>query len=158
MKKKKSGIALVEIIIGSAIIATAIVAASESFSKYVKYALASQRNIQVSYLLEEGIEVVTYLRDSGWTNNISKLSTTTTYYLTWNGTRWATTTTEQYVDGQFLRSVVISDVKRNGSDQISGSGTYDPNTKLITVNVSYYKDTATTTDSISSYITNLNND
>jgi Tfp pilus assembly protein PilE len=155
---KNRGIALVEIIIGSAIIAVAIIAASESFSKYVQYALSSQRNVQVAYLLEEGIETMKYMRDKGWANNISKLSTTTTYYLRWTGSDWATSTTEQYVDGQFLRSVTISDVKRNGSDQISSSGTYDPNTKIITASVAYSQDFATTTKSLSSYITNLNND
>lgn len=152
---KNRGMALVEILIGSAIISMGILAASSAYSTYVSYALANQKNIQASYILEEGLEVMTFFRDKGWTANISKLGTTTTYYLSWSGTDWATTTTPQYVDGQFLRSISVTDVKRDGSDRIASSGMYDPNTKKITTTVDYSQGHATTTKSVSTYITNL---
>lgn len=147
--------ALVEVLIGSAIISVGILAASLAYSTYVSYDFANQRNIQASYVLEEGLEVVTFFRDKSWSGNIAKLSTTTTYYLSWSGTDWATTTTPQYIDGVFLRSVVISDVNRDGTDRIATSGAYDPNTKLITATVAYFQGHGTTTKSISTYITNL---
>jgi Tfp pilus assembly protein PilV len=155
LEKRKKGMALVEILIGSAIISVGILATISSFNAYTNYALANQKNIQAGYLLEEGIEAATFLRDGGWTANISRLSTSTPYYLTWNGTSWATTTTAQYVDGEFLRSISVSDVKRNNLDVINASGTYDPNTKMITATVSYFQGHATTTKSISTYLTNL---
>ena len=105
--------------------------------------------------MEEGLEVVTFLRDKGWANNIAKLSTTTIYYLSWSGTDWATTTTPQYVDGMFLRKISVADVKRDGSDRIASSGTYDPNTKQITATVEYYQGHSTTTRVMSTFITNL---
>ena len=154
--QKNKGMALVEIVIGSAIISVAILAASSAYGTYVNYAFANQRNVQAGYILEEGLEAVTFFRDTSWSGNIAKLSTTTTYYLTFSST-WATTTTAQYVDGVFLRSLTISDVKRDGSDKIAGSGTYDPNTKLITATVAYPQGQATTTKSISTYITNIYN-
>jgi len=147
--------ALVEILIGSAIISVAILAVSSAYSTYVSYALANQRNIQASYILEEGLEVMTFFRDKGWANNIAKLSTTTTYYLSWSGTDWATSTTAQYVDGMFLRKLNVADVKRDGSDRISSSGTYDSNTKQITATVDYFQGHSTTTRVMSTYITNL---
>ncbi len=156
--KKNRGMALVEIVVGSAIIAVGIVAASTSFNTYVNYALANQKNIQAAYLGEEALEVMTFYRDKGWTANISRLSTSTTYYLTYVSSTWATTTIPQYVDGEFLRSINISDVRRDTNDDIAVSGTYDPNTKKITTTVSYYQGHATTTKSISTYISNLNND
>jgi Tfp pilus assembly protein PilE len=149
------GMALIEIIIGSTIISVGIFAAVTSFNTYVNYALANQKNIQASYLLEEGLEVVGYFRDKGWTANISRLSTTTTYYLTWDSNDWATTTTAQYVDGEFLRSITITDVKRDSNDDVAVLGTYDPNTKNITATVSYFQGHATTTKSISTLISNL---
>jgi len=152
--RENRGMALVEILIGAAIIAGGIFAASTSFSTYVNYALANQKNIQASYLIEEGLEAMTSMRDIAWIN-ISHLSTTTTYYLTWNGTRWATTTTSQYVDGEFLRSIQVSDLKRDGNDDIAIAGTYDPNTKQITATVSYYQGHATTTKSTSVYLANI---
>ncbi|KND48026.1 MAG: hypothetical protein AB201_00290 [Parcubacteria bacterium C7867-006] len=153
--KKTKGMALVEIIIGSAIISVGILAAITSYNTYINYALANNKNIQASYILEEGLEVMTFFRDVSWTN-ISGLSTTTTYHLVFNGVSWATTTTPEYVDGEFLRSITVSDVKRNGSDQIDISGVYDPNIKMITTTVDYSQGHTTTTKSISTYITNIN--
>lgn len=152
--KKNNGFALIEIIIGAAIVSLGVLAVVNSFNTYVRYAFTNQYNIQTAYLLEEGVEVMRFFRDKGWTSNIKGFSTTTTYYLTFNST-WATTTTPQYVDGRFLRSVTVSDVKRNGSDEIDTVGTYDPNTKRITVTVEYADRSATTTRTLSAYISNI---
>ena len=155
--KTNCGIALVEIVVGSAIILAAVLAINVSYNTYLQYALANQKNVESSYLLEEGLEAVTLLRDKGWVANISKLSTTTTYYLNFVSSVWATTTTAQYVDGVFLRSFSVVDVKRDGSDRIALSGTYDPNTKKITATVAYWQGHSTTTRAISTYITNIYN-
>lgn len=147
--------ALVEILIGSAIISVGILAVSSVFSTYVQYAFANQQNVSASYILEEGLEIMTYFRDKSWTN-ISALSTSTTYYLSFSND-WATTTTPQYIDNIFLRKINITDVKRDAGDEISASGTYDPNTKKITTTVEYWQGHGTTTRAISTYITNLYN-
>src|SRR3989344_2236130 len=141
--KKIRGMALIEILIGAAIISMGVLAISTSYTEYYKYALANQKNIEAAYLLEEGLEVVTFFRDTSWTN-ISNLSTTTTYYLIFSSA-WATTTTAQYVDGVFLRSFNVSDVLRDGNDDIASSGTYDPNTKKVTFSTVYWQGHATTT-------------
>lgn len=157
--KKIRGSVLVEIIVGSAIIALAIVGITSAFNTYLNYALSNQKNIQSAYLLEEGLEVFSFFRDQSW-SNVSKLSTTTTYYLVFLESptnHWATTTTPQYVDGQFLRSFTISDVKRDVNDDIAVSGTYDSNIKMITASIDYFQGHGTTTKSISTYISNLYN-
>ena len=146
--------ALVEIVVGAAIMSTGILAINSAYSTYVQYALANQKNVEAGTLLEEGLEVMTFFRDMSWTN-ISKLSTTTTYYLTFPSSNWATTTTAQYVDGVFLRSIDIADVKRDANDDIASAGTYDSNIKKITATVSYWQGHGTTTRSISTYITNI---
>jgi type II secretory pathway pseudopilin PulG len=150
--------ALVEIIVASAIMLIAIIAASNAYSTYVQYALANERNVQAGYLLEETIEGVTYLRDKGWTTNIASLTAGTTYYLYFNGSLWTATTTPQYVDGQFLRSFTLSNVNRDSGDDIAVSGTLDPKTKQVTANVAFFQGHATTTQSVYTYITNINND
>ncbi len=153
--KKNRGFGLLEIIIGASIISVAILAAVSCYTIYIQYALANQKNVQASYLLEEGLEATSFLRDMGWTTNISPLSVLTTYYLVWNGYYWVTSTTPQYVDGLFLRSINLANVNRDSNGRIATSGTNDPNTKLITATVSYWQGHATTTQSISTYITNL---
>lgn len=152
------GMALIEIMIGAAIITTAILTIIGSYTIYVQYAMANSGNVQAAYLAEEGIEVMTYFRDKGWSAIIKPLSTTTTYYLTFNGADWATTTIPQ-VDGSFVRKITLKDVKRdiNGKITLSG-GTYDSDTKEITVTVDYFQGQGTTTRSVVTYITNLNGD
>lgn len=154
-KINQKGSAMVEIVIGSAIMLSGILAVSVSYNTYLNYSLSNQRNVESAYLLQEGLEAMSFLRDKGWANNFGSLSTSTTYYLTWSGSSWATTTTQQYIDGTFLRSISISDVKRDTNDDIATTGTYDPNIKLVIASVSYAMDGATTTKTMSRYLTNI---
>ena len=153
--QKNIGVALIEILIGSAIMSIGILAINTSYTEYLKYALANQKNVEAAYLLEEGLEITTFFRDQSWAENIAKLSTTTTYYFSFVSSNWATTTTPQYIDGQFLRSISVSDVRRDGNDDIALSGTYDPNIKKITATVSYWQGHSTTTKTMSTYLTNI---
>lgn len=155
---KNKGMGLVEIIIGSAIILSGILVANISYTAYVQYALSNQKNVQATYLLEEGLEVMSLIRDKGWKNNIATLSPAKTYYLTFNGGVWVITLVSQYVDGQFLRRINVANVNRDSNDRISTVGTLDQNTKYITVTVAYFQGHATTTRSLSTYITNIRND
>ncbi len=98
---------------------------------------------------------MTYFRNQSYSGLILPLSTTTTYHLSWTGSDWATTTTPEYIDETFLRSINAYDVFRDGSDQISTSGTYDPNIKKVTSTVSYWRGHSTTTRLMSTYITNI---
>mgnify|MGYP003352144337 CR=1 FL=1 len=153
--KYTRGFGLIEIIIGAAIVSLGVLAIVNSFNTYTQYALNNQYNIQTAYLLEEGIEVMRFFRSGGWSTQIAPLSTTTTYYLVFTNGTWATTTVPQYIDGKLLRSITVSDVKRNASDKIDPAGTYDPYTKLITVTVAQYIRSATTTKTLSAYIFNI---
>ena len=146
---------LIEVIIGASILTVGILVLIGSYSTFVSFAFSNQKNVEASYLLEEGLEAMTFLRDKGWATNIVPLSTATTYYLNWNGSYWATTTTPQYVDGEYLRSINIYDVRRDGTDKIASSGTVDPSTRLFTATVSYFQGHATTTRSISTYIADI---
>lgn len=148
------GMALAEIVIGAAIMSIGILAINTSYSTYVQYALANQKNIEAGTLLEEGLEVITFLRNGAWTN-LSNLSTTTTYYIAFTNSNWTATTSPQYVDSLFLRSVAVADVKRDSTDDIASAGTYDANTKKVTVTVSYWQGHSTTTRAISAYLTNI---
>jgi len=154
--KKNRGISLVEIIIGASIISVGILAINLSYNTYVNYALANSRNVEAAYITQEGLEVVAFLRDKGWDANIKNLSTTTPIYLTFSGSTWATTTSPQYVDGIFLRSVTVSDVFRDANSDITGGGgTYDPNIRKIDVTVSFPQGHATTTQTLSEYLANI---
>lgn len=154
-KISNRGIGLVEVVIGSAVMLLVVVAVVNVYGSYISFALANQENTKANFILEEGLESVIFLRDSGWTANIATLTPGSTYYLYFNGTNWVSTTTPQYIDGNFLRSFVINNVNRDSNDDIASSGTNDPDTKKVTVTLAYFQGHATTTKTLSTYITDL---
>ncbi len=159
MKKVSRGMGSLEILIGAAIIVIGILALIIAFNSFFSFALANDRNVQAAYLSEEGLEAMTFLRDGSYAGNIAPLSTSATYYLSWNSAvgSWETTTTPQYVDGVFLRTITLASVYRNSAGHITSSddGVIDPNTRLVTVTLQYFQGHGTTTQSMSTYLTNF---
>lgn len=151
------GFGMVEMVIGAAVLSVSLLAISTFFQTALRASGLTQSAIQGDYLLEEGVEVLKIFRDHSYSNNFFKMSTTTDYFLSWNGTNWATTTTNTFIDGKFERKFTLSDVKRDANSDISVSGTYDPDIKHVTVSVAWNSPTGTTSHSIQTYVTNIFN-
>jgi len=149
----KRGVSLVEVLIGAFILTIFVTALVIAFQSFLTHSFATVPETQATFLAEEGIEAVKMIRDSGW-SNITALTAGTPYYLHF-GTDWTASPTEEYV-GIFQRTFIIENVGRNASkDIVVSGGTDDSNTKKITVNVSWSKNSATSTKSIATYITNI---
>lgn len=149
------GFGLIEIIVGSTILTVSLIATSSYFQKSLQLNQDSGKTVQASFLLEEGIEVVKFFRDTSW-QNISGLTAGASYYLRFDGTKWATTSSNVFVDNVFERKLVINNVSRGaGDDIVSSGGTNDANTKKATISVSWLGRSGTTTKSISTYIANI---
>lgn len=155
--QKQRGFGLVEMLIGASVLSMSLLGISSFFQKTLEVSSLTQSAVQGDYLLEEGVEVVKLLRDAGYANNIANLSTVAPIYLAWNGTNWATSTTNVFIDGKFERKITVSEVLRNASEDISETGTLDSNTRLVTVSVAWNVKGATTTKTIQTYITNIFN-
>ena len=153
--QKRSGFGMIEMIVGAAVLSTALLGISTFFQSTLSVSNTTKSAIQGDYLLEEGVEVIKLLRDTNYTNNLKTLATGVDHYYLWTGAVWATTTVNTFVDGQFERKFTIANVTRDSTDDIAAAGTYDPDTKLITVSVAWGTKGSTTTRSIATYITNL---
>jgi len=157
--KTNRGFGLIEIIVGVAIISTtlfALVGASNSFLRLSRNTLME---IQATFLVQEGVDAIRVLRDKGWTDNIATLTTDQDYELRFDGVSWFATTEDQTIDGTFSRVFVMSDVYRDGNDDIAPAGTLDPGTKKFELEVSWTSVTGNTvTTSVTTYFTNLFND
>ncbi len=151
------GVSLVEVIVGTAILLMAITGLLTAYNVFVRAGLTTLGTVEATYLLEEGIEAMSVIRDYGWSGNIANLTPGANYYLSWNGTRWTTTTTASKIDNLYNRYVTLANVTRDANDNIAASGTVDPGTKKLTVYVSWSNGATTTLRSISSYLTNLFN-
>ncbi len=156
----KSGFAIVEIVVASAVIAVALFGLLGAGQYYLRLARDTNRNVQAQALLEEGLEALRSMRDESYAAQISPLSTSgTTYYLYWNGSLWRSTTTTQLVSGLFTRSFSVAAVSRDVNDEIvSSGGTNDPNTRKFTVSVTWLGSNGSTSQkTISEYLTNYFN-
>jgi Tfp pilus assembly protein PilV len=154
--KNKRGMSLVEVVVGSTIILVAFLALLTTYNLYLKSTFNNSRIIQASLIAEEGIEATRLMRSSNWTSNIANLSNGVSYYFSWDGSKWVSSTLNVYVDNSFERKFVLSPVYRDSNDKIASSGTLDASTKLVTVTVSW-RDSggATSTRSLSTYLTNI---
>lgn len=152
--KKHNGFTLVEVLISTAVILTSVVTILGVHGLYMRTALTNNENIKATYLAEEGLEVVRFWRNVSWNSKVRTIPQNTEYGLVVSGTGWATST-NQYV-GNFQRRISLSAVQRNATgDIVSSGGTVDLNTLLVTSSASWAKGGATSTKTISTYITNL---
>ena len=156
--KKNKGSMLIEVIVATALISILMLALVSVAQKSLDLSERSLKQVQASFLLEEGVEAVKTVRDNSWTN-ISSVTTGVNQYLSFDtGTNtWSLSSTPSTIDNVFTRTIVVDAVYRDGTDDIASSGTVDPNTKKVTVNVSWLSSFGTVNKSISFYIVDLFN-
>lgn len=153
----KKGISLIEVVLGAALILGAVTVLVSVNTIYFKAASSNIKSVKAQLLLEEGVEAIRTIRDGGWTTHIANLTNGTTYYLSFNTSTnlWSITTTPQYVEG-VLRSFVLSAVNRDSNDDIvTSGGSSDSGTRKVVVNVAWVGYSGTSTDSFSTYISNV---
>jgi len=157
--KQKQGSVLLEVVVGAAIISASLLSLISVFNMSLRFAEQSIKKTQASFLLEEGMEVVRVLRDSGWQGNIETLDMETSYHLDFLENKWVATSTAGYIDEVFNRVFILDDVYRDGNyDIVDSGGDLDIDTRKITVSVSWFNGKSTTTESIFSYTTNIFDD
>jgi prepilin-type N-terminal cleavage/methylation domain-containing protein len=155
-KNTKRGFALLEVVIAVSIIVIAFVVLITVYNLYLNKAKSNLNTVKAVYLSEEGIEAVKLLRNASWTTNIASLSQGTDYFLTFGTNSVQINTTNTFIDGLYERKINFSNVYRDSNSDITASGgTIDTGTKLVTVTTSWSEKGATTTKSLSTYITNL---
>lgn len=155
--KYNHGLGLMEIVIGISIISLSLVGLVTAFNVFMRAGLSNTNKIQATYIMEEGLEAIRYLRDSGWASNISSLTSGTPYYITFDGSNWSTNATKTLIDNKFERNITIADVyRRNLDDDIIDISspdpkTLDPNTKKATIGV-FWDGFGSTTNEVNAVI------
>jgi Tfp pilus assembly protein PilV len=153
------GLSLVEVIVGSAIIVMTLIALIGAAGFYLRAGMFNTERVQMTYLAQEGVEAIRFMRDSGWTANIVPITTGTSFNLELNSGAWIASSTTIVLDGKFERTVVLTDVYRRNSDSdivdISSpdSNSLDTDARRVTVHVE--KTGGSRSVELISYITNL---
>lgn len=153
---KQSGFAMMEIVIATALISVLTLALVSVTQKSLQLSDRALKQAQASFLLEEGAEAVKTIRDAGW-DSISSLTEDANYYLYFSvvDSEWSLSLTPNDVDGTFTRVVVISDAYRDASDDFADSGTADPNSRKVTVTVSWDGSSGQISKTLSFYMVDL---
>lgn len=156
--RSNAGMGVLEIVIAVAITSLLLATLFQGViltSRLVQRSFTEERAI---YLAEEAMEAVRALRTKGWSTDIANKTTGTTYYLTEAGNQWALTTTNPgTIDTLYTRTIVFAAVNRNSSDNISTTGTNDPDTRKVTVTVTWMERNQQRQVTIQTYITNYLN-
>lgn len=125
---------MVEILVAAGIFVTAVSVFLVSFGFLDDLSNHASDRTKAALLLEEGAEAMLLLRDLGWEDNIAALEEETPYSLYWDGASYVTAEGEVATNG-LVRSVTLFPVYRNGSDAYALSGTLDPDTKRVLIEV-----------------------
>ncbi len=156
----KKGVSLVEIIIASSIISLTLLVLVSVYSSVARYSLANVKALKATQLVEEAVEVLKYLSNSGYSSNISTLSDNTEYYLFWdpsvNSGSWTATTSNILLEDKYEVNFTLSPVYRDGSfNVVSSGGSLDTDSKKATITISWDDGSVTNTKSTESYIFNI---
>ena len=157
--KTKQGFTLLEILVGASIITASFLGVLTVFDRLTKSSRQMVELTQAGFLLEEGLEATRVWRDTGWAN-LGNWPNGTEYYLTWSGSKWATSTTNTLLDSKFERKIKVANVNRDNTskDIVLSGGTDDANTKLVTATVTWSSASGpTTVKTLSAYFTKLFN-
>jgi prepilin-type N-terminal cleavage/methylation domain-containing protein len=143
-KKNKNGFGLVEIIVSIAIVTLIGTFASSAWTQYIKVNTRSNNLSRSAIITSEVSEALIMWRDTSWSTRINSLTKNTPYYVSWNGSAYATSTTAVAFQGLYAASFTLSQVNRDGSSNVvSSGGTLDANTLKATVVVSLLSSTST---------------
>ena len=147
---------MIEVVITASVFLVVILGLAGTYAIAVKASLENVTKVKATFLEEEGLEAVRLMRDLSWADKIATQVTGVPFYLVFDGATWTAVATSDFIGGIFERKITLTDVYRDSSQNIvSSGGTLDPNIKKVTSAVSWFSRGATTTRSLSTYLTNV---
>ncbi len=150
------GFSLVEVVVGSAIIAGVLLSVMITFLAFMELSRYSVERTQAVYLAEEAVEAVRYLRNETW-NNIDGLANDQDYWLSFVAGTWELDPTATgLIDGKFDRRIRLAEVFRDADDKITASGgSLDPETRKLTVTINWSRSGQDYSQSVTTYLANI---
>lgn len=137
-RHQQRGVSAVEVVLGVSLLAVIVLFSTDAVVRFVSQGAVQVDRVRALYLAEEALEVARFLHDEDW-GDIQALTNGTQYYIDWNQSPVELTATPLLVDGKFAQTLTFSAVERNIVSDIvpAGTGTVDPDTRLVTATVSW---------------------
>ncbi len=147
---------ITEILITITIASIALFALNTLMVVSLDFVVQTLHTTQATILAQEGIEAVRILRNASWSNNIATLSPGATYYPSFSGATWTLQASSPgLINNIFTRSLIAENVLRDLNNDIAASGTPDPNTKKISLTMTWQEHGQAKTIVVMTYITNI---
>ncbi len=154
----KKGIMLAEVLIAVFIFSVILGVLVTINNLYLTSVSSSLKSVKALYLAEEGMEAVRIIRDTNFSNfqNLTEGESYYLYFLNSASSTWEATTSDLYKDvGGIDRWFVLNPIRREYNQIATSTGNIVPNTKKVTVYVSWDDKSGTITKSLSTYLTKL---
>ena len=150
---------MVEIVIASSIISLVLVVIVNVYGLVERHALSNIKVLKGTELVEEGVEVMRFLRDSGWTANIASLQICSTYRLCCEeGVPWSIGVSAPLIENKYDRTITLANVYRDSNfNVVSTGGTLDAGSRKVAVSVFWSEGSGTTTRTAEAYLFNTFN-
>lgn len=147
------GFGLMEIIIVSAIILTALVGFLQAETSSLRLLRTEKDSLEASFLAQEGLEAARALRDENW-SSVASTTNGAVYSPVLAGAKWSLSAGSSTV-GAYTRTLVFDQVLRNAQDEISSSGTLDYGTRKVVSIVSWASPLGSRQVQLAAYLTNF---
>ncbi|MDP4008844.1 MAG: type II secretion system protein [bacterium] len=155
--QSQQGITLIEVIVAVAIAGMLIGSISTLTVISVRVGAQTQTSVRALFLAQEAMEAVWSIRDETvWEENgIGSFEVAQEYYplLLSDPPLWELGEGVESIE-QFTRSIMLEQVYRNANDDIAEMGTEDPDTRRVTVRVSWQGRNGEREETLTAYITN----
>ncbi len=151
--KKNKGQTLIELLITIGLAAILIPALMVGFSIIRSGRVQENQRITATNYLKEAAEALRVVQANGWANVASG-----TFHPVVSGSTWILSPGPEVLGSTYTRQIVISDVYRDLAGNIAtASGTYDPSTKKVNINVTWNSLVSSDVSSVT-YLTRYGND
>lgn len=153
----RQGFTVIEILIVIAVFIIIFVSVLGFFTLDARLLDINKMKLKALSMAEEGVEIVRFVRDNqSWASTLAVFNLNSAYHPAISGSSWNIISGSENING-FTRSIIFSAVSRDANDNIEdvyNSANNDPNTKKVTVTVSWTDRSGTMSESLSAYLTN----
>lgn len=151
--QKETGQNLIEVMLALALFLILIGGSAILAFRYLKTFQAVHDLTEVQSVVKESFEAVQGVVYQNWSSLQDG-----NYGLSSASGQWQLQSSPDTIDNKYIRTVTVSSVVRDASCQIiAAGGTADPDTKLVTVNISWPDEGLTQNKSFQQYFTSWNN-
>lgn len=152
----RQGFSVVELLVVAGIAGLVLVGIGQLVLLASKPISMGIRESEAIFLAAEGLEAVRALRNESWTDTIAPLTTAAAYYPLIANNRWTLTQQDPgLLQGMYSRTIIMREAYRNDADDLSDSGTVDPNTRRVEATVSWNEHGSEKSVVLETYITNF---